>query len=337
MLTILTLPIPDGPDAMRNRLWLAARRANYWRKRQVPPVYGGHFAVTRSIVEGVAKAGLPVNYNPIMMRDVSERVHVFGVQNLKQMINWKRKGIIKQLTCGPNVVVRSADRNSILASPEIDAVFNHCDWACEFWALDHPELRNRCLRWAAGVDTNFWKPLDDSVRNRILVFDKRREDDDPERVNRYIKYLQNLGWPVDVLTRSGQQGYTLEQYRSLLQRAALMVGFTLGSESQGIAWAEAWATNVPTLILQQTKNSYQGLHYRCNTAPFLTPHTGLFFDNFDNFQQQFEIWQCGHHIFQPREWVLAKMSDEYCAIDMYDKVMNLQQHLLNLRAKERLV
>jgi hypothetical protein len=327
-LTLLTLPVPDGPDGLRHRLWLAARQVNYWRKFQRQPRYGGHYAVTRSLVEGMAKAGLPVNYNPQRTSEVAENVHVFGVQNLRQMIRWKREGIIQQLTCGPNVVVRSSEANSILASPEIDAVVNHADWACDFWALDNPELRYRCLSWFAGVDTDFWRPVGQVLRDRILVFDKRREDQDPERIKSYIEYLKKEGWQVDVLTRCGRQGYDLENYRNLLQRAALMIGFTVGSESQGIAWTEAWASNVPTLILQQTENFYQGIRFRCSTAPVLTSATGAFFNDFDGFVEQFKLWRSGHQTFNPREWVLDNMSDEVCASDLYEKLINLPQHLL---------
>ncbi|XGB39809.1 MAG: hypothetical protein LVT47_02640 [Cyanobacteria bacterium LVE1205-1] len=335
-ITILTLPVPDGPGGLQQQLWLTGRHLNYWRRGHSPPRYSGHYAVTRSITEGLARTKLPVNYNPLRTDEVAERVHVLAsVQALRQMVRWKQKGIIRQLTCGPNIAVRSSDCNSILASLEIDAVVNHVEWACDFWAMDHPELRSRCLCWSAGVDVAFWKPIDNSQRSHILVFDKRREDQDPERVKPYITYLKESGWPVDILTRCGRQGYTSEEYRFLLHRAAMMVGFTVGSESQGIAWAEAWAADVPTLILQQTENVYQELRYRCNTAPFLTPSTGVFFDDFYDFQHQFEQWQQGRYAFHPRQWVLEHMSDEVCACNLYEKLINLAQYLPYQPAEER--
>ena len=243
-LTIFSLPIGSGPYALPECFWLAALRGNFWLKRKPPPVYGGHYAVTRSLVEGMAKAHLPVTHNPSKLSDVAERVHVLGVRPLRQMIRWKKAGLIKQLTCGPNVVVRSSENGSVLASPEIDAVINHVDWACDFWGIDHPELRTRCLCWAAGVDGQFWKPPSKRPRSHILVFDKRGSDQDPGRIRPYIAYLEKTGWPVDVITRSGQTGYNLLRYRELLHRAALMVGFTVGSESPGIAWSDACAANV---------------------------------------------------------------------------------------------
>jgi len=332
-LTILTLPVPDGPKALQQQLWLAARQLNYWRQGKQPPKYGGHYAVTRSLVEGSAKAKLPVNYNPRRMLEVAPRVHVpGGVQALRQAILMKKRGMIQQLTCGPNIVVRASDYDSILASPEIDAVVNHVDWACEFWAKDHPELRARCLSWGAGVDTSFWKPSERTERPTILVFDKRRKDQDHQRVNPYVAHLQHMGWAVKILTRCGNIGYSLEQFRGFLHQSALMVGFTVGSESQGLAWAEAWAANVPTLILQQTENVYQGLRYRCNTAPFLTPATGAFFHDLHDFKRQFELWRSGQHVFCPRDWVLANMSDEVCAENLYNQLISRSPVLAKIKA-----
>lgn len=323
-LTILTLPIPNGPDALQQNLWLAARQLKYWCQGKRSPKYSGHYAVTRSVVEGMSKAGLQVNHNPRRLSHVASRVHVLSsIKALRQMIGWKRQGLINQLTCGPNIVVRSQDFNSILASPEIDAVVNHTDWGCDFWAADHPELRDRCLCWGAGVDTDFWEPPSAAARNTILVFDKRRVSENPDRVKPYIRYLESLGYEVEHLVRCGSSGYTLAQYRSLLHCAQLMVGFTVGSESQGIAWTEAWAADVPTLIMQQTENEYNGLRYRCNTAPFLTLATGYFFEDFKDFKQKFQGWEQGQMVFHPRKWVLQHMSDEITAMNLYNKLQQL--------------
>lgn len=323
-LTILTLPIPEGPLGTRSRVWLATRALNYSLRGLKLPLYGGHFAVTRSIIEGSQKANLPTNYNPSNISDVAKKVHVLsGVLPLRQMISWKRKGIIDQLSCGPNIVLRSNEHNSIIASQEVDAVVNHCDWACEFWAHDHPKLLQYCLYWGAGVDHEYWKPPRYSRRDRILILDKRDSNQDPSRIFQYVDHLKACGWPVDIITRTINSGYTHIHYRSLLHRAALLVGFTVGSESQGIAWAEAWASDVPTLILQQTRNSIQGISFRCSTAPFLSSETGMFFNDFSDFKSKFSYWSSRSYAFSPRRWVLSNMTDELASRDLYCKLQKL--------------
>ncbi|MBF0420165.1 MAG: hypothetical protein HQL78_08375 [Magnetococcales bacterium] len=280
--------------------------------------FRGHHAVTRSLVEGLDKIGASYNYNPSRFGEVADTVHVVGgIRALRQMIRLKRQGRIKKLFAGPNIVVFSTEANSILASPEIDGVVNHCDFACEFWAYDHPRLRDRCFRWPAGVDIHYWQPDPTVNRDHILIFDKRREEDDADRVKPYVEYLRGQGLQVEVLVRCGKQGYTQNQYRALLQRSSLMLGFTVGSESQGIAWAESWSTDVPTLILKNTSNVYQGRRFDCSTAPYLCSQSGLFFDDLEDFKNQFNYWATHREQFTPRAWILENMSDEVCADRLY--------------------
>ncbi|XGB39064.1 MAG: hypothetical protein LVT47_13105 [Cyanobacteria bacterium LVE1205-1] len=61
--TLLTLPVPDSPRARQQRLWLTVQHLNYWRNGQRSPRYSGLYAVTRSLVEGMVRAALPVNHN----------------------------------------------------------------------------------------------------------------------------------------------------------------------------------------------------------------------------------------------------------------------------------
>jgi hypothetical protein len=91
-----------------------------------------------------------------------------------------------------------------------------------------------------------------------------------------------------------------------------MVGFVI-DESQGLAWAEAWSADVPTLIWRNIENSNRGRSYVTSTAPYLSINTGLFFDDFENFKIIFAKWESKKDEFRPREWVLENMSDEVCA------------------------
>ena len=265
-LTILTDPVPLGVMGLYELFRRYARllyRFLFVKMHFSNIQYGGHTAVTRSLVEGLSKINANFNYNPIKLSNLSDSVHVLaGVRPLRQMIELKQQGKIKKLTAGPNIVILSTEANSILASPEIDGIVNHCDWACESWAVDYPNLLNKCFRWPAGVDTIWWYPLKSVVRNTILIFDKRLITDSPDRSTQYIDFLHDKGWKTEVITRvikqDGKLGYTQAHYRSLLQRSALMIGFTVGSESQGIAWAEAWSCDVPTLILRNSIKIDQG-------------------------------------------------------------------------------
>ena len=313
--TILTDPIPWG----RELIIECFRRIARWirdtfrpnRGFSYHPLYRGHFAVTRSLIEGLQQINASFNYNPRYPWYVADTVIVLaGVRTLRQAIRLKQQGRIINLFAGPNIMINSSDHNSLLASVEVDGVIVTCEGVVDNYLEDAPSLKNRIFAWPAGVDTKYWQPDSTVKRNHILIFDKRRKDDDPDRVQPYVDYLHSAGWQVDVLARCGLQGYTQNQYRDLLRRSCLMLGFTVGSESQGIAWAEAWSCDVPTLILKRTFNISQGRRYASSTAPYLCSQNGLFFDDLEDFKIQFSYWETHREQFTPRAWTCENMSDE---------------------------
>lgn len=323
-LSILTDPVPVGRDYFPELARRVARRVKYAiheRSYTSHERFRGHFAVTRSLVEGLEKIGANFNYNPTCLAQLSDTVVVLaGVRTLRQAIRLKQQGYIRRLFAGPNIVVFSSDYNSILASPRVDAAITPCDWVADVYLEDNSTLGGRIFSWPAGVDTEYWSPDPAIKRDRIAIFDKRIEKDDSDRVKPYMHYLRSNGWQVDVLVRCGAQGYTHSQYRELLRRSSLMLGFTVGSESQGIAWTEAWSVDVPTMLWRNTTNVYKGRLYRCSTAPYLCDQNGLFFDDLEHFKQQFASWQANRANFAPRAWVLENMSDEVCARQLYKRV-----------------
>ena len=325
-ITILTDPILWGNDVLEE----GARRIARWLINAIRPnksplyhsKYRGHFAVTRSLVEGLRIIDADFIYNPRYRWHITDTVIVLaGVRTLRQAIKLKQNGVIRKLFAGPNVVVFSSDHDSILASDEIDAVITPSDWVIDLYLEDNPRLKNKIFSWAAGVDTDFWKPDGSFKRDRIVIFDKRQKGDEASRTKPYKEYLENLGWQVDTLTRSVTQEYTQAQSLELLRSSCLMIGFTVGSESQGIAWAEAWATDVPTLILRNNSNVWGGRRYSCSTAPYLNQKNGLFFDDLDDFKVQFAYWESHRDQFTPRAWTLENMSDEVCAAQLYNKAI----------------
>lgn len=326
-LTILTDPLPIERDFLPETARRIARVMKYILKERSFASHSrfrGHFAVTRSLVEGLEKIGADFNYNPTTLSQLADTVIVLaGVRTLRQAIRLKREGRIRKLFAGPNVVHFSSDFGSILASSGVDAAITPCDWVIENYVTDNPSLLGRIFAWPAGVDTAFWKPEAGIKRDRMLIFDKQPAAEDSERIQPFVDYLQDQGWTVDVLERQrGKVGYTQERYLQLLQHTCLMVGFTGGSESQGIAWAEAWAADVPTLLWRNTQQVLHGRLLRVSTAPYLCEQNGLFFDDLEQFKQQFAHWQVHRTQFAPRGWVLENMSDEVCARQLYDKVMS---------------
>lgn len=315
MISILTDPLPHGRFAIPE---LTRKVGRVVRHQLAPPKYNfgeyrGHYAVTRSLIEGLKKSALPHNYNPSRLSKLANTVVVLaGVRTLRQAIELKGQGKIRKLYAGPNIVVFSSDYDSLLAAPEVDAVITPCDWVVDLYVEDNPSLAGRIFSWAAGVDADYWTPGSMDERDSILIYEKQNIGP----VAPYVEYLGQLGYRVKIIKYGA---YSHSEYRRALRRARLMVGFVFG-ESQGLAWAEAWAADVPTLIWRNERNTYRGRTYRTSTAPYLTPANGLFFNDLEDFKRQFAYLTNDPHRFTPRDWVLEHMSDEVCARKLYGMV-----------------
>jgi hypothetical protein len=250
------------------------------------------------------------NYNPGSMSEVGDVVVVLsGIDTLKQAIIWRREGRIARLLAGPNILVFPSAHSGIIAAPEVDYCVTPADWVCKMYEDDCPLLKGRCVAWPAGVDTEYWRP-DPIMREprRALIFDKQCKGP-VGPVSDYLPVLDRHNYSVSVLAYGA---YSHEEFLSNLRRASLMVGFVT-DESQGIAWAEAWSVDVPTLLWFQDHDTYQGRTFASSTAPYLSSSTGVFFSSVAEFEEMLTGWENSKGKFSPRRWVLDNMSDEVCA------------------------
>lgn len=312
-ISVLTDPIPIGRYAVSEPIIKIARRVRYIgspRPVHMRSKYRAHFAVTRSMVEGLQKIGIRSNYNPKNLKEVAEVVVVpGGFHALRQAIGWKQTGYIRTLLAGPNLVDFPSENRQLMCASEIDVLIVPGNWVVDNFISDRPELRGRVKYWPSGVDTNYWFPSSLAKEpNKVLIYDK------PKRgpvclIDDYARFIEGKNYHVDILYY-GQ--YIPNDYLEMLRKCSVMIGFS-PDESQGIAWAEAWSVNVPTLLWNQDYVTFKGRTYRASTSPYLTSKTGMFFYSFLDFEKVFEYWVNNWDQFHPRDWVIENMSDEVCA------------------------
>jgi hypothetical protein len=261
-------------------------------------------------VEGLHRIHADANYNPKRVSEVGEVVVVLsGINTLRQAIMWKREGRITRLLAGPNILVFPSEHADVIAAPEVDCCITPADWVCKMYEIDCPALEGRCVPWPAGVDTEYWRP--DPIQRDpmgVLVFDKQSKGP-VGPVSDYLPVLKRRNYNISVLAYGS---YTHADFLLNLRRASVMVGFAT-DESQGLAWAEAWAVDVPTLLWFQDHNTYRGRTFASSTAPYLSDSTGSFFSSVVEFEDALEKWEASRNTFHPRQWVLDNMSDEICA------------------------
>lgn len=269
--------------------------------------------MTRSLIDGLKSVGADFNYNPVDKEQVAETVVVLADRGaLGQAIAWKSAGEIKRLIAGPNLVVLPSDDIELITSRQIDIYLVNSEWTHRSYIDDAPALESNCKIWAAGVDTGFWKPAADSGQHRhILVYQKKVSD---EVAAKCCEVVSKFGFTHSIL-KYGE--YDADRFLCELRRSAAAV-FLSRSESQGIALAESWAVNVPTIVWNPGVLVYGGKTLLCSAAPYLTDATGLCFARMEDFESVFMEWQEKCHMFSPRKWVVSHMTDKICALNILE-------------------
>lgn len=262
----------------------------------------GHPAVTRSLLHGLKKLNIPFIYNPSKVDKVFDLCVVpCSPQVVIQAINFKKRGLIRKLLVGPNISVRSNEHNGLLANSEVDVCLVPSDWVKKAYIEDEPSLKNRISVWYAGVDEEFWKPNKQIGSKKVLVYCKTNDlalCDEVELIVRECGFI-----PIRIIYGL----YNKDTYRSILSECRFSI-FLSASESQGIALAESWSMNIPTLVLRAKKNQMISgkLFTDVSSAPYLNKEVGEFWDGIEDLLYLLT----SEREYQPRSWILENMTDE---------------------------
>lgn len=288
----------------------------YWKSliRSAVGKSRGPQVVISSAMRGFAEIGISYSLNPVQETIFAADV-VWANESLDALtwaIEMKKKGKIKKLIAGPNLVILPSDHDNIVCSGEIDKYLVVSNWTFDMYAADRPAIADHLEIWPAGVDASFWKPserLDN--KGKVIIYQKNAEI---EILKKCRRILIESGYEI-IEIRYGK--YRRDEYLKKLQSAEFLVYFN-DSESQGIALAECWSADVPTfvwnqgtIIINEGKSTQKS--FKCSSAPYLSESTGLFFKDEADFA---EILKNINNIklnFQPRQWVLSNMTDKICA------------------------
>ena len=308
-ITLLTQPVGFQHLIKKHRQNLSKIKNFVCGKTVVKtPNIDGHPSVTNSVLSGLKTLETHFNYNPKYVKNISDTVVVLsGIDTLKQAIKLKQSGIIKTLAAGPNITVLPSKFYGILTSIEIDICLVPSNWVKKLYEQDSPSLNGNIKIWAAGVDIKYWKPetIQKKTRN-VLVYQKNAPS---ELYNKVERYLTQTNWNPIKITYGN---YKKEEFKKLLNKAKFSV-FLSKSESQGIALAESWATDIPTLVWNPKIDYPFDPRFKTSACPYLTAKTGAQWETFDKFKTLLNNIEALLPSFHPQDWVLRHMTDEICA------------------------
>jgi hypothetical protein len=317
-LTVLTAPIPTT----RRRLYQGLRsRMRPLVKPGVPlpktSPFPGHYALVRSVVEGLRAIDADFNFNPRRMSDLARVVYAPENAALRQAAVLKRRGNIDYLVAGPVNALFTDEEGGILRLPEIDRLIVACEWARDFYR-DAPQLLEKSVPCPCGVDPDHWKPTGQPRRNIALVYWKSGDEAFCEQVEHIVRTCGLE--PRRVRSAHGEHAlFAPDDYRRLLDQAVVGV-FLSAFETQGVALAEAWSMDVPTAVWDPRGTAeWRGRSFRSgSSAPYLTPATGRLWRTLNELEPVLRSILTERSAFHPREWLAAHMTDAICSAALYE-------------------
>lgn len=318
-LTILTDPLESQFDYYTEKIKALLRpllRKLDGKKPLGERQYGGHHAVTRSLVEGLKQAGIPFVYNPGTIDQCTGKVVVLaGLSTLRQALELKRSGKIRWLAAGPNLVIMPSDCPEVIGSKLIDKLIVNSQWIKDAYCRQMPQLLKSTVIWPAGADTDYWNPRMEVKKSNLLLFYYKNTDRKTSDLCKTI--AEQKGFMVNEI-RYG--AYTPLQFKQQLNKSKLLIYFGQ-QESQGIALLESWAMNVPTLVWNGAACLFSERRTaETSAAPYLSPETGMFFSHPAEFEKCLDRVRTDPDIFRAREWVLQNMTDRLSALNLIEQL-----------------
>lgn len=306
-----------------------------------------HFNLLAALKSGLSDLDIPYEYQPDELPQDGDLVLVASDQEwLRELINYKRSGPDFTLLAGPIMEMEHTHRegeasliekmpsefdpmfllsqlDSVFTDKEVDGVLCAGYWAKAGWRFMCPDISHKIHEWRAGVDINYWDGNCQPEKKRVLLYEKR----DPELMEAVQLFLEGAGYQVDVFSYGN---YQLGEFREGLRQCEMAIVLS-SKETQGIALAEMWAMDVPTLCWDSFSADFIGVPFPTSSCPYLTAQTGWRWRDVQDLEQVLEKYQRSY--FSPRSWVEGNMSHTISAqllLELFDYIEFRRSRGINL-------
>ncbi|HEX2095671.1 MAG TPA: hypothetical protein VHG28_24955, partial [Longimicrobiaceae bacterium] len=182
-----------------------------------------------------------------------------------------------------------------------------------------PWYGSSCVLWFAGIDLERWPDTRGEDKDvDVLVYDKIRWDRqryEPELLRPVLEGLAQRGLRVETV-RYKLHDHRL--YRELLGRSRSLL-FLCEHETQGIAYQEALASNVPVLAwdngfwLDPNRLHFEPEPVPASSIPYFSPECGERFRDAGEFDAAWERFWSRLGAYEPRRFVARELSLERSA------------------------
>jgi len=265
------------------------------------------------LVDALRRRGYDVRLNDqgLARRNPEHPVGLFGYPTLLE--RWK---LPNPAVLGVGLYDHPGLAPTLMDDPRNRSYLVSSEWMREMFA---PYYGDKVGLWFAGIDVAEWTDTRDHAKDiDFLVYDKIRQDRehfDRELVNPLLERLAARGLRV-VTLRYGE--YDRRGYRAALSRARGLL-YLSPSETQGIAYQEAMASNVPVLAwdngfwLDPRRADFEPGPVRASSVPYFGPRCGERFTGIGDFDAALDRFQGSLGGYDPRDFVARELSPERSA------------------------
>lgn len=286
------------------------------RVKSILKIQRGPSGVLNGLISGLKKINEPFQINP-SIKNISDTVNVLsGIGALKLAIKLKKKGLIKNLIAGPNLIILPTDYNKIICDDNIDIILVPSQWVKDLYSDITPETSSKIIIWSAGTDMGNINLKRE--RTKCIVYKKNVPVEVYKSVINELK-IRNINF---TLIEYGK--FKKEDYFSLLEESRFMI-YLQEAESQGLALQEAWARNVPTIVWNKGYITYlEKYNIKGNiSAPYLNEKTGVSFKDELDFPKKLDNFIDNLENFNSHNYCKENLSDEVSA----EKYVNIVKTL----------
>jgi glycosyltransferase involved in cell wall biosynthesis len=190
------------------------------------------------------------------------------------------------------------------------------DWMHDLFEAAYP---GRCFKWFAGIDTDAWPDLSGEAKDLdFLIYDKVRWEHDYydwALIAPICDELEARGLTYDLIR---YRRHDHAAFKAKLARASALL-FLCENETQGIAYQEAMACNVPVLAWDRGywADPQWRAHFKlpppASSVPFFSPACGERFVGLADFPDQLETFMRRRDDYRPRDYVIRNLDLETSA------------------------
>lgn len=279
-----------------------------------------------NLCKGFDLLNIKYNINPHFDKiKPDEPVVVLGVGR------YALKGYTKTnpVIAGIGLMTHPSEWPDLFKSYPVARYLQHADWANNIYKPYYGN--NNCLTWPAGIDTDKWAPLTNTVKKYdILIYNKIMWDktsQQKELKQPILNMLTDMGISYQEIDYGS---YNEAEYHTLLQQCRAMV-FLCEHESQGFACCEALSMNVPVFAWDQgywldpNRFAWNDPVVKATSVPFFDDDCGMRFVDFTDFKNSFGFFWNKVKLgsFNPRKYILNNLTLEKSAEKMIDIIQSV--------------